>query len=140
MVDHSRDPCPYMILHEAGAGFVMGAVGGGIWHGIKGARNAPRGLRFEGVAHAIKARSPATAGNFAVWTGLLSAFDCAIANYRQKNDGWNRVLAGAGGPASAFSGAVVGGALMGTFEGFSLVFERYLAQHNRPIQPPIPQS
>ncbi|CAE6444129.1 unnamed protein product, partial [Rhizoctonia solani] len=87
---------PYVIFHEAGAGFVMGAIGGGIWQGIKGARNAPKGLRLGGAAHAIKAQSPTVAGNFAAWTGLLSAFDCAISSYRQKTDVWNGVLSGAG--------------------------------------------
>ncbi|CAE6501765.1 unnamed protein product, partial [Rhizoctonia solani] len=96
MTDHSRDPCPYAILHETGSGFVIGAIGGGIWHGIKGARNAPKGFRLEGATHSIKARSPAIAGNFAAWTGLLSAFDCAIVGYRQKEDIWNRIFSGAG--------------------------------------------
>ncbi|CAE6447783.1 unnamed protein product [Rhizoctonia solani] len=113
MADHSRDPCPYVILNEAGAGFVTGAIGGGIWHGIKGARHAPKvivifchlvpenkrldqGSRLEGAAYALKARSPAVAGNFAAWTGLLSAFNCAITGYRQKNDIWNGVFSGAG--------------------------------------------
>ncbi|CAE7143157.1 unnamed protein product [Rhizoctonia solani] len=96
MADHSRDPCPYVILNEAGSGFVIGAIGGGIWHGIKGARHAPKGLRLEGAIHGIKARTPAVAGNFAAWTGLLSAFNCAITGYRQKVDIWNGVFSGVG--------------------------------------------
>jgi hypothetical protein len=40
--DHTRDPCPYVILNDFGGAFAMGAVGGSIWHGIKGARNSPR--------------------------------------------------------------------------------------------------
>ncbi|KEP48336.1 import inner membrane translocase subunit TIM17 [Rhizoctonia solani 123E] len=57
MADHSRDPCPYVILNEAGAGFVTGAIGGGIWHGVKGARHAPKGYRsrLEGATYALKA-------------------------------------------------------------------------------------
>lgn len=31
-----------MILSDFGGAFAMGAVGGGIWYGIKGARNSPR--------------------------------------------------------------------------------------------------
>ena len=41
----------------------MGAVGGTIWHGIKGARNSPRGDRFIGSIAAIKARAPVVGGN-----------------------------------------------------------------------------
>lgn len=33
---------PWVILNDFGGAFSMGAVGGGIWHGIKGARNSPR--------------------------------------------------------------------------------------------------
>ena len=33
---------PWVILNDFGGAFAMGAVGGGIWHGIKGARNSPR--------------------------------------------------------------------------------------------------
>ena len=60
--DHTRDPwcvrpcvwfisayiligvihSPWVILNDFGGAFAMGAVGGGIWHGIKGARNSPR--------------------------------------------------------------------------------------------------
>ncbi|CAE6417208.1 unnamed protein product [Rhizoctonia solani] len=69
---------PYVILNETGSGFAIGAIGGGIWHGIKGARNAPRGLRLQGAIHGIKSRSPAVAG------------------YRQKVDIWNGVFSGAG--------------------------------------------
>lgn len=42
MAAHDRDPCPYVILNDFGGAFAMGAIGGTIWHGIKGARNAPR--------------------------------------------------------------------------------------------------
>jgi hypothetical protein len=33
---------PWVILNDFGGAFAMGAIGGGIWHGIKGARNSPR--------------------------------------------------------------------------------------------------
>ncbi|CAE6465203.1 unnamed protein product, partial [Rhizoctonia solani] len=140
---------PYVILNEAGTGFVLGAVGGGVWHGIKGARHAPKGLRLEGAIHAIKARSPITAGNFAVWMGLVSAFDCAITGYRQKEDMWNKIFSGAGaagclsargGPRNAFAGAVAGGTVMGVFECFGVVFGRFLAEGNRPRPPPVPYA
>jgi hypothetical protein len=33
---------PYVILNDCGGAFAMGAIGGAIWHGVKGLRNAPR--------------------------------------------------------------------------------------------------
>lgn len=72
----------------------MGAIGGGIWHGIKGARNSPRGERLIGSVSAIKARAPVLGGNFGVWGGLFSSFDCAVKGYRQKEDPWNAITAG----------------------------------------------
>ena len=39
-----------------------GAIGGSIWHGIKGARNSPGGARLAGSMYAIKARAPVLGG------------------------------------------------------------------------------
>ncbi|KAF8603261.1 mitochondrial import inner membrane translocase, subunit Tim17/22 [Ceratobasidium sp. AG-I] len=144
VADHSRDPCPYVILNDLGAGFTMGAIGGGIWHGIKGARNSPKGFRFEGALTGMKSRAPVVAGNLAAWSGLLSAFNCLAVEYRQKEDGWNTVLAGAatggclavrGGPRVAFGSAVGGAIVMGVFEGVSVLLHRSLADANRPVAP-----
>ena len=33
---------PWVVLSDFGGAFAMGTIGGGIWHGIKGARNSPR--------------------------------------------------------------------------------------------------
>ena len=79
----------------------MGAVGGGIWHAVKGAKNSPRGERFPGAITAMKARAPVLGGGFAVWGGMFSVLDCSLAAVRQKEDPWNSIL----------SGAVTGGCL-----------------------------
>ena len=47
-VDHGREPCPDRILDDIGGAFGMGAVGGGLWHLIKGAKNSPGGARTRG--------------------------------------------------------------------------------------------
>ena len=57
----------------------MGSIGGALWHSFKGYRNSPRGERFTGAITAVKARAPVLGGNFAVWGGLFSTFDCTIA-------------------------------------------------------------
>lgn len=48
------------------------AIGGAVWHGIKGFRNSPYGERRIGALTAIKARAPVLGGNFGVWGGLFS--------------------------------------------------------------------
>lgn len=65
------------------------AVGGTIWHGIKGFRNSPYGERRIGALTAIKARAPVLGGNFGVWGGLFSTYDCAVKGMRKKEDPWN---------------------------------------------------
>ncbi|RSH81226.1 translocase of the inner membrane [Apiotrichum porosum] len=135
--DHSRDPCPFVILNDFGGAFSMGAIGGGVWHGIKGARNSPRGERLVGSISAIKARAPILGGNFGVWGGLFSSFDCAIKGYRQKEDPWNAIMAGfctggslalRSGPKSALTSAIGCGVLLGVFEGVGVVMSRMFAQ------------
>lgn len=92
--DHSRDPCPWVILNDFGGAFAMGCIGGTIWHGIKGARNSPRGERMLSSVSAIKARAPVLGGNFGVWGGLFTTFDCSVKSVRQKEDPWNAIIAG----------------------------------------------
>ena len=116
-----REPCPYRIIDDVGGAFAMGAVGGSIWHSIKGFRNSPvrarargrgarsrapsdpvmypapvqRGDQFRGAIDLCKARAPVVGGNFAVWGGLFACFDCTLTAVRHKEDPWNSILAGA---------------------------------------------
>lgn len=107
----------------------MGAIGGGMWHMIKGARMAPTGARFAGSLSAIQARSPVLGGQFAVWGGLFACCDCTLTAIRQKEDPWNSIVSGAAtggvlaaraGPRAMASAAVVGGVLLALIEGESL--------------------
>jgi len=127
----------------------MGAVGGGLWHGIKGARNSPRGERFPGALSVIKSRAPVTGGNFGVWGGMFSTFDCAIKGWRQKEDAWNAIasgfltggcLAARSGPRSAFGSAVACGILLGVFEGVGVLVSRIMNDNTRPQLPPLPEN
>ncbi|PBK89027.1 Tim17-domain-containing protein [Armillaria gallica] len=147
--DHSRDPCPWVILNEFGAAFAMGTVGGSIWYGIKGARNSPRGERFIGAISSMKARAPVTGGNLGVFGGLLSTFDCAAKCWRQKEDAWNGIISGfmtggclgaRGGPKSGLGSAIACGILLGIFEGVGVVVSRVLSEGNRPQMAPLPAS
>jgi mitochondrial import inner membrane translocase subunit TIM17 len=42
----------------------------------------------------MKARAPVTGGNFGVWGGMFSTFDCAVKGFRQKEDAWNAIISG----------------------------------------------
>lgn len=75
-MDHTRDPCPWVILNDFGGAFAMGAIGGTVWHGIKGYRNSPYGERRIGAISAIKMRAPVLGGNFGgKHTTLRETFD-----------------------------------------------------------------
>ncbi|KAG9301317.1 hypothetical protein G9A89_004069 [Geosiphon pyriformis] len=151
--DFTRDPCPWVILNDTGAAFAMGAMGGGIWHMVKGAKNSPRGERILGAITAVKARAPVLGGNFAVWGGLFSTFDCAFKGIRQKEDPWNviasgfltgGVLAARGGFAASAKSAALGGLILALFEGIQIAAYRVMTPASPPmiqlpeIQPPSP--
>ena len=89
-----RDPCPHRILDDLGGAFAMGAIGGGVWNAGAGARNSPRGERLIGSIQGVKARAPVVGGNFAVWGGLFSTFDCSLVAIRRKEDPWNSIASG----------------------------------------------
>lgn len=135
-VDHVREPCPHRIIDDMGGAFGMGAIGGTIWHFIKGARNSPQGARLAGAVDAVKVRAPALGGSFAVWGGLFSSFDCALQGIRHKEDPWNSIAAGAltGGVLASRSGAraagksaAAGGILLALIEGITIMLGRMTA-------------
>lgn len=121
-------------MTDVGGAFGMGAIGGSIWHFLKGARNSPKGARFIGAIDAVKVRAPALGGSFAVWGGLFSTFDCALQGIRRREDPWNSIASGAltGGVLASRSGiraagksAAVGGVLLALIEGVSIAITRY---------------
>lgn len=57
-------------------------------------RNSTQGGRLVGSMSVIKARAPIVGGNLGMWSGMLSAFDCAVTGWRQKEDMWNHISAG----------------------------------------------
>mmetsp|Transcript_4358 Transcript_4358/g.6010 ORF Transcript_4358/g.6010 Transcript_4358/m.6010 type:complete len:238 (+) Transcript_4358:218-931(+) len=141
MGDHSgREPCPYRILDDVGAAFCMGSIGSGIWHLVKGARNAPRGERILGATQAIKARAPVTGGNFAIWGGIFAVFDCSLVAIRKKEDPWNSIISGGltggvlaarAGPKTAAKNAIAGAFILALIEGAGIMLTKAFA-------PPVP--
>ena len=146
------------IFEDMGYSFTLGSAGGGLWHFVKGYRNAPRHARLAGAMTAARVRSPILGGNFAVWGGLFAIFDCSLAYSRGVEDAWNGILAGglAGGVLAARAGprailrnGAVGMILIALIEGAGIAFSKYsmnrmLAMQNGgkvvrdPLDPPIP--
>lgn len=121
----------------------MGAVGGGLWHLIKGAKNSPSGSRMLGGVEAIRREAPRLGGSFAVWGGLFSTFDCSLVAIRKKEDPWNAISAGAltggflhlrTGLRSAAKSAAFGGVLLAMIEGLGILLTRATAP---PPAPPM---
>lgn len=148
-MDHSQDPCPWVILSNFGGAFSMGGIGGAVWHGVKGFRNSPYGERRIGAITAIKARAPVLGGNFGVWGGLFSTFDCAAKGIRKKEDPYNAIIAGfftggalavRGGLKAARNSAIGGAVLLAIFEGVGIAVQRMMAENTRLDipQPPTP--
>lgn len=96
MADPMAAPCPHRIIDDAGGAFLMGMIGGGIWHGWKGFRRNPSGYKFAGIRDGMRLNAPRIGGNFGVWCGLFSSFDCLLASryVRNKEDTWNPIISG----------------------------------------------
>ncbi|KAL1868255.1 translocase of the inner membrane [Diaporthe australafricana] len=155
-MDHGRDPCPWVILNDFGGAFAMGpfhqAIGGTIWHGIKGFRNSPYGERRIGAITAVKMRAPVLGGNFGAWGGIFSLSDCAVKGVRQKEDPWNAIGAGfltggalaiRGGFKSARNGAIGCAVLLAVIEGVGIGFQKMMAGSTKlevPMPPPAPNG
>ncbi|KAL9074583.1 MAG: hypothetical protein Q9161_002175 [Pseudevernia consocians] len=147
-MDHSRDPCPWVALSDFGGAFCMGGIGGSLWHGVKGYRNSPYGERRIGALTAIKARAPVLGGNFGVWGGLFSTFDCAVKGIRKKEDPWNAIGAGfltggslaiRGGFKAARNSAIGCALLLAVIEGVGIGIQRMMAGNTR-LDVPAPPS
>jgi len=148
MEEYSREPCPYRIVDDCGGAFAMGCLGGGLFQGLRGFRNAPQGMRrrFAGGLAAVKARAPTVGGGFASWGILFSIVDCSLVHLRKKEDPWNSIISGAvaggilssrNGVAAMFGSAIVGGVLLSMIEGVGILFTRISAEQFRN---PDPQS
>jgi import inner membrane translocase subunit TIM17 len=138
--DIGREPCPDRIVEDLGGAFGMGCIGGFLWHLVKGMRNSPKGERWKGGLFSARSRAPILGGNFAVWGGTFSAFDCSLQYIRQRDDHWNAiasgfltggVLAARGGWKAASRNAVVGGVLLGIIEGVAALIMRTTTQTPR---------
>ena len=120
-----------------GAPCPAGSIGGSIVHAFKGWRNAPKGKAIVMAFNQVRARSPVTGGNFAIWGGLFSIFDCSLTAIRRTEDAWNAiasggmtgaVLAARAGPRAMVRSAAVGAVLLAVIEGASVFLQRRIAE------------
>ena len=128
-----HSPCMYKVPSDFGSAFLMGAVGGTAWHGLGAVRHAASGQKWVAFNRAVATRASALGGNFAMWGGLFSTFDCTIKTLRGKVDPFNAIAAGfctggvlaiRAGPKAALTSAMVGGALLGLIEGLGFMMGR----------------
>jgi import inner membrane translocase subunit TIM17 len=114
-----------------------GSIGGSVLHSFNGWRNAPKGKALAMMIGQVRARSPMTGGNFAVWGGLFSIFDCSLAAIRRTEDAWNPIAAGGltgavlavrAGPKAMVRSAVIGAVLLAIIEGASVFLQRRIAE------------
>lgn len=107
------------------------------------------GERGIGAITSIKARAPVSGGNFGVWGGLFSTYDCAVKGIRRKEDPYNAIIAGfftggtlavRGGFRSMRNSAIGCACLLAVFEGVGIALNRFFAEQNRPITPEYGQA
>ena len=126
MAREFRDPCPMRIWTDIGGAFTMGFVAGTLWNGYKGFRNAPKGDGLKSSFIAVRSKAPLLGGQFAVWGGLFSTFDCTLIHLRGTDDAKNSIaaafltgslLAARQGLRPALSSGVMGALILGIIEG-----------------------
>eukprot|EP00834_Sanchytrium_tribonematis_P000571 NODE_10_length_61504_cov_0.956502.p43 type:complete len:150 gc:universal NODE_10_length_61504_cov_0.956502:38007-37558(-) len=136
MRNRSRDKCPWTIVNDLGGAYSMGLIGGAILHAIKGYRHAPAHDKLRSSLTAVQFRAPILGGNFAAWAGLFSAFECGLTSYRQKEDFWTPVSAGAltgavlasrSGLAAMSMNALFGGLILAGIEGLMFSANRLMS-------------
>ena len=140
-----REPCPWRIIDDIGGAFCMGAIGGSIFHTIRGSYNAPSGARIGGALNAVTARGPVLGGQFAVWGGVFACCDCTLTSIRQKEDPWNSIISGAttggilaarAGPKAVVQAAAVGGFLLALIEGMGIMLNKMMSSQPEDIYMP----
>lgn len=107
---------------------------------MKGFRNSPYGERRAGAITAVKLRAPVLGGNFGVWGGLFSTFDCTVKGIRRKEDPYNAIIAGfftggalavRGGYKAMRNGAIGCAVLLAVIEGVGIGIGKYFAGNTK---------
>ncbi|WAR25190.1 TI17B-like protein [Mya arenaria] len=107
----------------------MGAIGGSVFHLIKGYREAAKGKKLYGSINNMKLKAPITGGNFAVWGCCFAATECTLVYVRKKEDPWNSIANGVG---ACLVSATIGGVLLAMIEGIGILMTRATASQFDP--------
>jgi Tim17/Tim22/Tim23/Pmp24 family len=79
-------------------------------------------------------------GNFGVWGGMFSCWDCAFKGIRQTEDPYNAIAAGfmtggslaiRGGYKAARNSAIMCAVFLGVIEGVGIAFQRMMADNTK---------
>ena len=93
-----------------------------------------------GAITAVKLRAPVLGGNFGVWGGLFSTFDCTVKGIRRKEDPYNAIIAGfftggalavRGGYKAMRNGAIGCAVLLAVIEGVGIGIGKYFAGNTK---------
>ena len=88
----------------------------------------------------MKLRAPVLGGNFGVWGGLFSTFDCSVKGIRKKEDPYNAIIAGfftggalavRGGYKAMRNGAIGCAVLLAVIEGVGIGIGKYFAGNTK---------
>jgi len=93
------EECPERVYKDIGSAFMMGSIGGSIWHFIAGYRNRPRGntrfkVKWKFIHKRIITRAPKLGAGFAAWMGLYSFFECFLSTMKDGSSAWTSIGAG----------------------------------------------
>lgn len=82
----------------------------------------------------MKKRGPILAGSFAMWAGIFSITDCSLIALRNRDDGFNKIAAGAitggtlafrAGPRIAWKNALFGGIFLAAIVFFDMFMQKH---------------
>ena len=91
--------------------------------------------RWAGAFTASRMRAPVLGGNFGVWGGLFSVFDCSLAAIRRRGDPWNAIAAGGltggvlaarAGPRAIVRNAIGGAVILAVIEGAMMLVTKVI--------------
>lgn len=121
---------------DIGIAWGMGTFGGGVYAGVKGYRNSPRGEKLAGAWMSAKIRGPVFGGNFAIWGAMFNGSEMILRYVRGSHDGYNSVLGGAmtgaalaarAGLKQMYRNGMIGGVLLLLIETGSTIFGKIRA-------------
>lgn len=130
----TREPYLDRIIGDIGGAFAVGTFGSSLQEFLNGPVGGPNGRRMSNGFQQVRTIYPCCGGELAVWGYLYSNFDCAMVYFRQRDDPWNSIAAGAAasgvlawrqGPRAVGLSAAIGGFVLALTEGYTILANRF---------------